>query len=61
MIQQDDKAFSSDEVTCVKEYAELLKESKKNTILYQLISVAMASYADGVKNTLRCTQTAEAV
>ena len=49
-----------DVTTGVQEYAELLKASKRNEDFYKLLSVALASYADGVKSALRCQNAAQA-
>ena len=58
MNQVDNNKTDTKKIKDSKEYAELLKETKGNAEFYKLVSVAVASYTDGVKSALRCQQAA---
>lgn len=60
MRDQQENKKPVDMMAGAQEYAELLKESKRNEAFYKLLSVALASYADGVKSALRCQNVAQA-
>ena len=60
MTKQDEQNIRVDTVTGAEEYAELLQETKDNADFYKLVSVAMASYTDGIKAAIRCQNTAQA-
>lgn len=59
MTNQDELRVTNDKVADAKTYAELLTESKRNEDLYKLVSVALASYTDGMKSALRCQNAAQ--